>query len=166
MTYVIQRLYGLIDRKHMLCLIMFGQEVNTTILGMVAFFLEVISVVMRVMAVRKVFMHSGLYGIHEVALGTAEDDDAEEEGDEREEGAVEEAAPREGAAGEAGVFEGLEDGGQGVEGDDITILLWCSAQGVDDRGGIHEELDAKLDEKLEIAVLGGEGGDDQACSHC
>lgn len=107
-------------------------------------------------------LHSRLYGIHEVALGAGEDDDAEEEGDEHEDGAVEETGPVEGATGEGAVFEGLKDRGQGVEGDDVTILLWSSTQWIDDWGGIHEELDAELHQEGKVTILGGEGGDDES----
>ena len=98
-----------------------------------------------------------LYGIHEVALGAAEDDDAEEEGDEHEDGAVEETAPIEGAAGESTVFEGFEDRGQRVKGYDVTILLWGRAERVDDWGSVHEELNAELHKEGEVTILGGQG---------
>jgi hypothetical protein len=36
--------------------------------------------------------------------------------------------------------------------------------GVDDRGGVHGQLHTEGDEDLEVAIFGGEGGDDDAAS--
>lgn len=111
---------------------------------------------------RNEVLHSRLYGIHEVALGAGEDDDTEEEGDEHEDGTIEESAPVEGATGEGAVLEGFEDRGQGVEGDDVAILLWSCTEWIDDWGGVHEELDAELHQEGKVTILGGEGGDDES----
>ena len=103
-----------------------------------------------------------LYCVHEVAFDTAENDDGEGEGDKHEDGAVEETTPVEGTTTETAIFEGLEDGSEGVELENGFIFLWGCAQRVDDRSGIHEELDAKSDEELQVTVLGGQGGDDES----
>ena len=98
-----------------------------------------------------------LHCVHEVAFDTAENDDGEGEGDKHEEGAVEEASPVEGAATQATVFESFEDGSEGVELENGFIFLWGCAQRVDDRSGIHEELDAESDKELQVTVLGSQG---------
>ena len=102
-----------------------------------------------------------LHCVHEVAFDTAENDDGEGEGDKHEESAVEETTPVEGAATQATVFESFEDGSEGVELEDGFIFLWGCAQRVDDRCGIHKELDAKSDKELQVTVLGGQGWDDK-----
>ena len=101
-----------------------------------------------------------LYCIHEVTLDAVEDDDGEEEGDAHEDGAVEKAAPVEGATTHAAVLEGFEDGGEGVEGDDVSVLAGGCAQRVDDRGGVHEELDAKAYKLAQVSILGSHRRDD------
>lgn len=96
-----------------------------------------------------------LYCIHEVALDAVEDDDGEEEGDAHEDGAVEKAAPVEGATTHAAVFEGLEDGGEGVESDDVSVLAGGCTQRVDDGGGVHEKRHSETNQLAQVAVLGG-----------
>lgn len=103
-----------------------------------------------------------LYCIHEVALDAVEDDDGEEEGDAHEDGAVEKAAPVEGSTAHAAVLEGLEDGGEGVEGDDVLVFAGGCAQWIDNGGGVHEELDAEANELAQVTVLGGHRRDDHA----
>lgn len=50
-----------------------------------------------------------------------------------------------------GLNQGLEAGSKGGDR-------------VDDRGGVHKELDAELHQEAQVAVFGGEGGDDDAKS--
>lgn len=103
-----------------------------------------------------------LYSVHEVALRAVEDDDGEEEGDQHEDGAIEQAAPTEGAAAHATVFKGLENRGEGVEFEDGAYLAAGGAHRVDDRGGIHEQLDTETDELSQITVFGSESRYDEA----
>lgn len=103
--------------------------------------------------------------IHELLLGAVEDDDGEEHGDTEEEGAIEEAADGEGADTQTAVLEGLEDGGEGVDIEVDLILGGGEAHGVDDGRGVHEELDAEADEHVQVAVLGGQRGDDESPGH-
>lgn len=106
-----------------------------------------------------------LYCIHEVALDAVEDDDGEEEGDAHEDGAVEKVAPVEGSTTHAAVLEGLENRGEGVEGDDVSVLAGGCAQRVDDGGGVHEELDAEANKLAQVTILGGHRRDDHAPRH-
>ena len=106
-----------------------------------------------------------LYCVHELLLGAVEDDDGEEEGDGEEGGAVEEATDGEGADTQTAVLEGLEDGGEGIDIEVDLVLGGGEAHGVDDRRGVHEELDAEADEHIEVAVFRGERGDDESPGH-
>lgn len=106
-----------------------------------------------------------LHRIHKPLLGAVEDDDGEEEGDGEENGAVEETADGEGADTEAAVLEGLKDGGEGVDVEIGLVLGGGEAHGVDDGGSIHQELDTEADEHVEVAVLGGQRGDDESPGH-
>ena len=105
------------------------------------------------------------HGIHEIALGTSEDEDGEEESDTHKEGAVEETVPIERATTQAAIFERLKDGRKGVEGYDVTVFFRSCGKGVDNWSGIHEELDAKLDKELHVTVFGGHRGDNQSPRH-
>jgi len=94
-----------------------------------------------------------------------EDEDGEEEGDQEEDGAVEETGGIEGADTQATVFEALENGGKRVDVQQETVLWGGEAQGVDDGGGVHQQLDAETYEEREVTVLGGPGGDDETPGH-
>ena len=112
-------------------------------------------------------MFSGqpLNSVHESLFGAIEDEDGEEEGDDEETCAIEEACDVEGADTEAGVLEGFEDGGEGVDVQEGAILLGGETQGIDDGSGVHQQLNTKGDEELEVAVFRGPGGDDEAPGH-
>ncbi|MEY3955273.1 MAG: hypothetical protein RL229_673 [Pseudomonadota bacterium] len=60
------------------------------------------------------------------------------------------------------IAEGLNNAGHGVEFNDPFVGGWGGAEGVNDSCGVHHELDAEGDEKGEVAVFGGECGDDEA----
>lgn len=103
-----------------------------------------------------------LYCVHKPLLGAIEKEDGEEHYDDEGEGAIEHAPDIEGADAEAGVFEGLEDRGEGIDIEEHLILLGGEGEGVDDWGGIHQELDTEADEHVEVTILGGERGDDES----
>jgi len=69
-----------------------------------------------------------------------------------------------GAGAQEGVAEGLDNGRHGVELNDPLEALRDGRSRVNDRRGIHEERDAKLHQEAQVAVLGGERGDDDAKS--
>ncbi len=69
---------------------------------------------------------------------------------------------REAAFAQEPIAEGFYNAGHGVEFNDPFVGGWGRAEGVDDSCGVHHELDAEGDEKGEVAVFGGEGGDDKA----
>lgn len=98
-------------------------------------------------------MRLELHSIHEALLGAVKDDDGEEHSDAEDYGAIDEAAGIEGADAKATVLEGLEDWGEWVEVDDPAVFLWGEGEWIDYWGGVHEELDAELDEELQVAVF-------------
>jgi len=106
-----------------------------------------------------------LYCVHEALLGAIEEDDCEEHDDEEGDGAIEQAPDVEGADAKAGIFECLEDRSEGIDVEECLILLRCEGEGVDDWGGIHQELDTETDEHVEVTVFGGERGDDESPRH-
>lgn len=100
--------------------------------------------------------------VDEGFFDTVKDQNADQEDDKHKAGAVGEAAPG-GIAGtqEAGT-EGLDDGGDGVDIGDPAPFFGDAGDGVDDGGAVHPEADTEGDQVLEVAVLGGHGGDDDA----
>ena len=94
-----------------------------------------------------------------------EDNDGEEEGNAHEDGAVKKSTPVERTTTQTTVFESFKDGSEGVESDDVAVFLRCCREGIDDWSGIHEELDAKLNQELHVTVFGGHGGDDKSPRH-
>ena len=97
--------------------------------------------------------------IHERALDLVEDDDAEEEQDAHEGEGVGEGCPGEVALTEGGVFEGLDNGGHGVGKDEGAEGAFGNhAEGIDDGGAVHPELDDEGEEDAEVTVFGGHGG--------
>ena len=86
-------------------------------------------------------------------FGAVEDEDGEEEGDKEEEGAIEEACGIEGADTQTGVFEGFEDGGQGIDAQQGAVLRRGKAQGIDDGGGVHQQLHTETDEEVKVTVF-------------
>ena len=107
-------------------------------------------------------MSSFLYSVHEALLGAIEEDDGEEHDDEEGDGAIEQAPDVEGAYAEAGIFECLEDRSEGIDVEECLILLRGEGEGIDDWGGIHQELNTETDEHIEVTVFGGERGDDES----
>lgn len=113
--------------------------------------------------------HKKLNRIQEVFLDFVEDDDAEGHDGEHETEAVGKPSPADELSGaEEAVFEGFQNGGDGVEahqgmernaGDVLALRL---AERVNDRGGVHPELHNEGEENLQIAVLGGHRRDDGA----
>ena len=100
-----------------------------------------------------------LHRIHERALDFVEDDDAEEEKDAHEGEGVGEGCPGEVALTEGGVFEGLDDGGHGVGKDEGAEGAFGNhAEGIDDGGAVHPELNHEGEKDAEITILGGHGG--------
>ena len=110
-------------------------------------------------------MSSFLYRVHEALLGAIEEDDGEEHDDEEGDGAIEQAPDVEGADAEARIFECLEDRSEGIDVEKCLVLLRGEGEGVDDWGGVHQELDTETDEHVEVTVFGGERGDDESPRH-
>ena len=75
-------------------------------------------------------------------------------------GAVEEAGGADSAGTQVGVAEALHHRGERVEPDDPLEPLGDRRDRVDDRGGVHPELDPEAHQEAEVAVAGGQGGDD------
>ena len=63
---------------------------------------------------------------------------------------------------EEAVFKGLDQGGHGVGQCDPLVVGRYFAQRINHGGGIHGQLYPKLHQKNQIAVFGGQGGDDEA----
>ncbi len=66
-----------------------------------------------------------------------------------------------GARAQKAVAEGLYDAGHGVEGYQPLVFGGGGTQWVNNGGGIHHELYAKRNQKGQIAVFGGQCGNDQ-----
>ena len=110
-----------------------------------------------------------LHRVHETPLDAVEHQESEEEDDCHKDKTVDEPAPaHKFSAAEESVFEGLDDGGDGIEahqlvdGDAVPDHAPGLAEGVDDRGRIHPELHKEGQEDLEVAVFGGHRGEDDA----
>ena len=104
-----------------------------------------------------------LHRIHEGALDLVEDDDAEEEEDGHEGEGIAKGEPGEIAFTKGSVFEGLDDGGHRVQHDQCaTFLVGHHAQWINDRRGIHPQLDDEAKEDGEVTVFGGHRGDEDA----
>lgn len=100
--------------------------------------------------------------VHEALLRAVEEDDGEEHDDDEGDGAISEVHGIEGAGTNEGVFEDLENWGERVEIDEYAVCFWGEAEGIDDRGRVHQELDSEADEHVEVTVFGREGGDDES----
>ncbi len=100
-----------------------------------------------------------LHRIHECALDFFEHYNAEEKQHGSNGSGNSEALPWDCAAEEDGA-ETLNEGGHGVEIHEEGVFFRNHAGWVDDRRGIHGELDAETHEEGEIAVFCGERGDD------
>ena len=107
-------------------------------------------------------LRRALNSIHKPLLGAVEEEDGEEHYDDEGDGAIEHTPDIEGADAEAGVFECLEDWGEGIDIEEHLVLFGGEGEGVDDRGSIHQELDTEADEHVEISVFGGERGDNES----
>ena len=105
------------------------------------------------------------YCIHEGLLNMGEQEDADEEDQGGEAGTERQVLGTEGAGAQKAVTEGLDDRGHGIEQDEPeeTAALELG-QGINDRGGVHGELDGKADQEAQVTVLGGQGGDDDAAA--
>ena len=77
---------------------------------------------------------------------------------------IEEVHGVEGAGAEEGVAKGFDDGGHGIGLDEGLEAGGDGGDRVDDRGGVHEELDTELHQEAQVAVFCSEGGDDDAKS--
>lgn len=112
-----------------------------------------------------------LHRIHKTPLHLIEHDDSYEEQHHHKAEAVVEVVPTEGADAHGAVFEGFEDGSQGVEGHDPLSLLRHGTEGVDHGGGVHPQLYDESEQDGEVAILGGHRRYDdakterQACQH-
>src|ERR1035441_3230328 len=100
--------------------------------------------------------------IHKRPLDVVEEDDAEEKDASDDPGADAQVAPTEKAFAKEGVAEGFDDRGHRVQDDHPTGGGVKHRQRVNDRGGIHGQLDAKGDQNLQVAVFRGQRGHDDA----
>lgn len=91
-----------------------------------------------------------------------EDQQAEEERDHGESDGIEQGGGRPMAGAEIDGAETFNDGGHRVSLHPGAIFFGDAGEAIDDGGAIHEQLDAKADEELKVAILGSEGGDDDA----
>ncbi len=91
--------------------------------------------------------------IHKALLGAVEKDDSEEHGDAQKGSAIEKPPDGECANAKTTVFECLKDGREGIDIEVCLILSGGEAHRVDDRGRIHQQLNAKTDEHVEVTVL-------------
>ncbi len=104
-----------------------------------------------------------LDGVHEGALYFIENDHADQEQQGHEEEAVAEGGPGEVALAQGGVAEGLDDGGHRIGEDErAKRALRHHAEGIDDRRGVHPELHDEGEEDGQVAIFGGQRGDQNA----
>jgi len=105
-----------------------------------------------------------LNSVHEGGFDAVEDDGADDDDDNHEDERIEQVHGVEGTSAQEGVAEGFDDGGHGVGLDNGLEAGGDGGDRVDDGGGVHEELDAELHQEAQVAVFGGEGGNDDAKS--
>ncbi len=104
-----------------------------------------------------------LDGVHESALYLVENDHTEQEQQDHEEEAVAEGEPGEVALAQGGVAEGLDDGGHRIGEDErAKRALRHHAEGIDNRRGVHPELHNEGEEDGQVAIFGGQRGDQDA----
>jgi len=100
--------------------------------------------------------------IDEGFLRLVKNNDAQYEGNEGEGNGVAQRLEGKAALAQEPVAEGFNNAGHGVEFNDPFVGGWGGAERVNDGSGVHHELDAEADEKGEVAVLRGEGCNDQS----
>ena len=110
-----------------------------------------------------------LHRIHETLLHLVEDHDTHGHDDNHEHETIDEPTPAHELAGsEETVFEGLQDGGDGIQAHELMdrdaqeLHALGLAERVHDRGRVHPELDQEGEQDLEVAVFGREGRDNSA----
>ncbi len=70
--------------------------------------------------------------------------------------------PAEMSGTQKGIFECLHERGDGIGHDEhFYFSLGDGAEGINNRGGIHEQLYSKLQQECEVAVLGGHTGENE-----
>lgn len=101
--------------------------------------------------------------IHESLLDLVEDEDAEKHKKRHEGEAVAEGAPREVALTKCDELKGLNNGGEWVGKDEgVETGIGDHAEGIDNRGGVHPELDNESEEYGEVTIFSGHRGDENA----
>lgn len=112
---------------------------------------------------------NNLHSIHKIPLDLVEDHNSQRKQPPHEDEAIQEPAPaNEFAGAQEAVFEGLQDGGDGVQAH--QFVHWEAqemhalglAEWIHDRGGVHPQGHQKGEKDLQVAVLGGEGRYDGA----
>ena len=103
-----------------------------------------------------------LHRIHKRLLHPVEDDRADEDDRQHEAETVEQAAQVHAARAQEGVAEGFHDGRHRVGEDDPLPARRDGRDRINDRRGVHQQRYAKGDEEAQVAVLGGQRGDDDA----
>ena len=103
-----------------------------------------------------------LYCIHECGFHPVEHDRAERDNHQHEHETVQQIQRIDRSSSQEGVAEGLHDGCHGVGFNQHLKAHRDRGNGVNDRGGVHQQGHAKGHQEAQVAVLGGEGGDQHA----
>ena len=110
-----------------------------------------------------------LHRIHKTLLDFVENHNTQPQKNYHKCKTVGEPAPAdEGSGTKETVLESLDDGGHGVEEHNGVEIHSCHylafhlGEGIDDRRGVHPQLHDEGEEDLQVAVLGGPGGDEDA----
>lgn len=94
--------------------------------------------------------------VNEGFFDTVKDQDADQEDDKHKPATVGEPAPGGIAGTQKAGTEGLNDGGDRIDGGNPAPFFGDAGDGVDDGGAVHPERYAKGDQVLKVAVLGGQ----------
>lgn len=119
-----------------------------------------------------------LHRIHEAFLHLVENQNAKPQHQQHEAETVGQPAPPDELAGtQSSMFEGFNNGSHRIDAHDVIQvetghdLAFHLAERIDNRRGVHPQGDKEAEKHLQVAVLGGHGGDDnaetqrQACHH-
>lgn len=109
------------------------------------------------------FITGNLNGVHEGALHPIKDNDAEKQQHHHKAEAIAERGPTEVSLPQRSEAESLDDRGHRIGLDErAKRALGHHAEGIDDRRGIHPELHDEGEEDGQVAIFGGQRGDQDA----
>ena len=130
------------------------------------FFILIFPLRLRAFAVRFFSFATSyvLNSIHKCGFNAVENDGPYYYHHNHEAEGVEEVHGVEGAGPQECISKGFDNGGHGVGLDEGLEAGGDGGDRVDDRGGVHKELDAELHQEAQVAVFGSEGRDDDAKS--